>query len=259
MMSRIKYYLASIPTLFKQINNWHLFFPLLLGRRRVVIRLRAGCKFKVRSLMDVWIIKETCLDREYESQSTQIKDGWTVIDIGAGLGDFAILAASENPNSRIYAYEPFWESYEMLQENIGMNDVQNISAFQIAVGAKSGGMKLFTTGEAVQHTTMDSALSGNATSAREVQGVSLDDLFEANGIVHCDFLKIDCEGCEFDVLFGASHATLEKTSHICLEYHNGFTRYTHNDLVNHLQQRGFQVRTSPNPVHDHLGFLYAYR
>ncbi|RLC75666.1 MAG: FkbM family methyltransferase [Chloroflexi bacterium] len=259
MIRRIKYYLSSIPTVLVQVENWYMLPPLLLRKQPVVIRLRNGCKFRVRSLMDVWIVKETCLDRDYESNSVQIKDGWTVIDIGAGIGEFATLVAKEHPSSQVYAYEPFPESFVMLEENLKLNATRNVRAFQIAIGLKSGKMTLATTGEAVQHTTTHSTVSGNASSMIEVQGLSLDDLFRVNSLAHCDFLKIDCEGCEFEILFNASPMTLKKINHICLEYHDGFTEFSHVDLVNYLQQNEFRVKIVPNPVHSYLGFLYAHR
>ncbi|RQW02921.1 FkbM family methyltransferase, partial [candidate division KSB1 bacterium] len=87
------YYLSSLLTLLRQTRNGYVCFGLLLHKKPVVIKLKNGCQFKVRSLMDVWIVKETCLDRDYESNATPIQDGWTIIDIGAGLGDFAISVA----------------------------------------------------------------------------------------------------------------------------------------------------------------------
>ena len=257
MIHRIKYYLSSIPTILGQIENWPMLLPLLLRKQPVVIRLRNGCKFKVRSLMDVWIVKETCLDLDYETHSVQIEDGWTVIDIGAGIGEFAILVAKEHPSSQVYVYEPFPESFVLLAENLELNATKNVKAFQVAIGSKSGKMMLATTGEAVQHTTTQSTVSGSASSMLEVPGLSLDDLFRVNSLAHCDFLKIDCEGCEFELLFNASPGTLHNITHICLEYHDGFTEFSHVDLVNYLQQHEFQVQVTPNPIHSYLGFLHA--
>lgn len=258
MIRRIKYYLSSIPTILGQVENWYRLLPLLLRKQPVVIRLRNGCKFRVRSLMDVWIVKETCLDRDYESNSVQIKDGWTVIDIGAGIGEFAVLVAKEHPSSQVYAYEPFPESFVLLEENLKLNMTGNVRAFQMAIGSKSGQMTLATTGEAVQHTTTHSTVSGNASSMK-VQGLSLDDLFRVNGLAHCDFLKIDCEGCEFEMLFNVSPMTLKNIDRICLEYHDGFTEFSHVDLASYLQQNEFRVKVMSNPVHSYLGFLYAHR
>jgi len=256
MMRRIGYYLSSLPTLLGQIRNWYVCFGLLLNRQPVIIRLKNGCRFKVRSLMDVWVVKETCLDRDYETRATAIQDGWTLLDVGAGLGDFAVSVAYAHPGCRVYAYEPFPESYTLLEENIALNNTRNVSAAPIAVGAQSGAMTLFATGAAVQHTTAQAARQAEAVAVR---GLSLDDVFAANALTTCDFLKMDCEGGEFDVLFNASAATLEKIRHISLEYHNGVTPFSHVDLAGYLQQKGFHVQTFPNPVHSHLGFLYAHR
>lgn len=255
-MRRIGYYLSSIPTILGQIKNWYVCLGLLANKKPVIIKLRSGCQFKVRSLMDVWILKETCLDRDYESKATAIQDNWTVVDIGAGLGDFAVSVAYEHPNCRVYAYEPFPESYRLLAENIKLNSISNVVAAPIAVGAQSGEMTLFATGAAVQHTTTNASRQADAIS---VQGLCLDDVLRANVIEACDFLKMDCEGGEFDILLSASEATLQKMKNICLEYHDGITRFSHTDLVDYLQKRGFQVRTVLNPVHSHLGFLYAFR
>ncbi|MCP4600750.1 MAG: FkbM family methyltransferase [Proteobacteria bacterium] len=259
MIRRIAYYLSSIPTILRGIENWYA-LPLLLVRKKpVVIRLRNGCRFQVSSLMEAWVVKEVCLDRDYESSSVRIKNGWTVIDIGAGIGEFAILIAQEHADSQVYAFEPFPKSFALLQENLDLNGVKNTSAFQTAIGAKSGQMTLSTTGESVQHTTTPSTVSGSATAVIQVQALSLDDMFQVNDIPHCDYVKIDCEGSEFEILFNASPATLERIDHICLEYHDGFTEFSHEDLARYLQENGFQVKTAPNPVHSYLGFLYAHR
>lgn len=256
VIRRIIYYLSSIPTLLGQIHNWYVCFGLLLNRKPVVIRLRSGCRFKVRSLMDVWVVKETCLDRDYETHATAIQDGWTCLDIGAGLGDFAVLVAYEHPGCRVYAYEPFPESYTLLEENIVLNDTHNVSAAPIAVGAASGAMTLFATGAAVQHTT---AKVSQQAEAITVQSLNLDDVFARHSLTTCDFLKMDCEGGEFDILFNASAATLEKVCHISLEYHDGVTQFSHMDLAGYLREKGFHVQTFANSVHSHLGFLYAHR
>lgn len=256
-MSRFAYYSSSIPTILTQIKNWPELFGILLHKQPVV-KLRNGCKFKVRSYMDVWVVKETCLDRNYEFNGTKIQDGSTIIDIGAGLGDFAILAAYEHPSSQVYAYEPFPESYKLLEKNIKLNSIRNIKTFPIAVGPQSGEMTLFTTGEAVQHTTTNTQSSVREISLK-VQGLCLDDLFKINDIAVCDFLKIDCEGAEFDILFNTGEITLKKIKNICLEYHDGLTKFSHIDLINYLQQKGFQVKTTTNPVHSNLGFLYAFK
>ncbi|MBN1965743.1 MAG: FkbM family methyltransferase [Anaerolineae bacterium] len=264
LLSRWRYYLASIPTLLLRIKNWPAMLVLFLGlpvATPLIIELRGtGARFRVRSKMDVWIIKETCLDRDYERHGTPLQNGWTILDIGAALGDFAICAALRHPASHIYAYEPSPESYALLGENLALNGVQNVMTFQQAVGAQAGPMHLsMAAGAAVKYSTASSANTAGGTDAVDVAGVTLDDVFASLQLATCDFLKMDCEGGEYDILMHASPKTLGKIRHICLEYHEGVTPHTHQELAAFLREHGFVVTTTPNPAHHEIGFLYARR
>lgn len=262
LFSRWSYYLASVPTLLKGITNWPIALRLFLGlpvQQPAIIELKNGSQFRVRTGMDVWIIKETCLDRDYERNSVPIEDGWTVIDIGAGLGDFAINVAREHPSSVVYAYEPFPESFALLQENIKLNQVASVRAFPYAIGKQSGTMCLETTmGIAVQHSKASTA-TGTNPDTLQVPGLSLADILKKENLSRCDFLKVDCEGAEYDIFLHADEESLHKIEHICLEYHDGVTAFSHTDLVRFFEEQGFQAQTHPNPAHSDLGFLYASR
>lgn len=207
--------------------------------------------------MDIWIVKETCLDRQYQRASVEIEDGWNVIDIGAGLGDFAICVARECPNSTIHAYEPLPESFELLEANLSLNQVQNVMPYPKAVGKTNEVMELhLISTEAVQQSTAADG-SGVAQQSILVPGISLDQAVENLRNSRCDYLKMDCEGAEFEILFNASAATLARIARICLEYHDGVTEYTHVDLRDFLLEKGFCVTLTSNPVHANLGVLYA--
>lgn len=246
-------------TLVYGLQNIFVLLRLLIASGKLTeIKLKNGLRFYVRNLMDLWIIKETCLNRDYEKNSIMVEDGWTVIDIGAGLGDFAIDVAVRNPNTKVIAVEPFLHSFEMLKANIELNGVDNVEPVFIALSSEAGVGMLYQTGEAVQHTTTVKSVLGSI-EAQEIRFETLPNLLIQLGIERCNYLKIDCEGCEFDLLLQSSEATLKAIDHICLEYHNGFTDKSHHDLINHLEKNRFKIRVTPNPVHGYLGFLYAWR
>ena len=70
--SRLRYYLTSIPTLLWGVRNWPTVIAGLSGlpaASPVVVTLRDGLRFRVRTLLDIWILKETCLDCQYERAS----------------------------------------------------------------------------------------------------------------------------------------------------------------------------------------------
>lgn len=226
-----------------------------------IIELRqSGFKFKIRSALDVWSIKETFLDLFYERFGTKIGKNWTIIDIGAGIGDFTLFSATQNPHNIVYAFEPDPGSFYLLEENIVLNQITNVHAFQLAVWSKSGELVLDTKlNEPLQYTSHDIESQKILKDQVIVQSVSLQDIFNSCGIKKCQLVKIDCEGGEFEILFNTPESILQNIDRIILEYHDNVTIYNHNDLVNFLSSKGFSVKTHKNYVHSYLGYLNALR
>lgn len=262
LISRWWYYLTSIPTLLLGIANWPALAAWLIrpasARGHGRVALRGGLRFEARSLMDVWVIKETCLDRGYEAASLPIEDGWTIVDIGAGLGDFTVDAARKSPGGVVYAYEPFPGSFSLLKENLALNGIANARPYNLAISGQSGTLTLYASpSAAVMHRA--AAYGGQEAAAETVQvpAIPLDQVFADLGIDCCDFMKIDTEGAEYEILMNAGPATLSKIRHICLEYHDGVTNYSHSDLARFLEEQGFEVTLHQNPAHGYLGLLHA--
>lgn len=256
-LSRWIYYLSSITTIVLGMRPIIPILMIFLGQNDepLVITLRTGLRFKVRSAMDIWVIKETCLDRDYEHYGVDLQKGWRIMDIGGGLGDFTIYAANV-PESHIYAFEPFPESYQLLQENLQLNQIHNASVYAQAVGAENGHLSLVTgSGVAVRHSTSLNDGIGDMV----VESITLDDALANLGEDQIDFLKMDCEGGEYDILFNASDSTLDRIQNICMEYHDNLTAHTHHELVTFLSEKGYRVKTYRNPAHTEIGFLYAQK
>lgn len=256
--SRARYYLGSLVTLLGGVKNWPA-LPFVAARKGGVMTLNNGVAFEIRSLMDAWVIKETCLDRDYERNGVVIQDGWTIVDIGAGLGDFTVYVAKTRPNSRVIGIEPFGESFELLKRNIARNGVSNITPLQAAVASAPGTLELAQTGAAVQHTTTGSVKQGASDTRHRVEALTLAQIFDQLSVTICDLLKMDCEGGEYDILLNSAPAIFHRIKRIAMEYHNGFTRFSVTDLKRHLETHGYKVDVTPNPVHSYLGFLYAER
>lgn len=229
-------------------------------RSPVIIELRkTNLKLEVRSRMDIWILKETCLDRDYEAQGVVFEDGWTVIDIGAGIGDFAVDTAKRFPKSVIHAFEPFPESFDLLCKNIKLNQLDNVKPYMTGVGGDGSDMKISSDQpQAVMQRTVQQS-STDMNSAISIESTTLDAFFDQMNLSQCDFLKIDCEGAEFGILFSASSQTMAKIQRIGMEYHDGVTAHNHQELVDLFNSHGFSVQLKANPVHEHLGLLFASR
>lgn len=259
------YYLKSIFVLLTQIENPGQTLRIFLGicgSDVKQVRLKSsGLSFYVRGSMDIWCLKETFLDRFYERYGASLQDGWTVLDIGAGLGDFSILAAHGYPNNQVYAYEPFLESFTLLNRNLAANRVGNVQVFQQAIG-RTGSLVLDLSGDEplqIQSRQGQALESERIERSVEVTSLALNEVFVQNGLQRCDLLKMDCEGAEYDILLNAKPEALQRIQRLVMEYHDDIDGHRHAELVDFLKEQGFQVSLAPNPVHAHLGYLYAYR
>jgi len=254
-------YFISLPTLFTGITNFPSVALYFLFNKKgispVTLTMSDGAKLKVYTPMDVWTAKEIYLDKDYEHYGRSIQDGWVVIDIGAAFGDFVVLAAKQNKKAKIYAFEPYPKYFKLLQENIATNKLKNVFAFPYAIGSKKKKLSLYVgSGEAVTFST-SSKLASNSSDVLSITAKSLEQIFKEEKIKICDFLKIDCEGGEYDIFFNTTDAIFARIRYICMEYHDKITQYKGTDLAEFLEKKGFAVKVTVNPYRHETGFLYA--
>lgn len=261
--SKYGYYLISVFELVGQFAPLAQIIRLFTGfaakGTHVVALRRLGLQFEVRSAMDVWSIKETFVDRFYEKYGCPVGEGWVVVDIGGGIGDFSVFAAYPHPANVVVAFEPYPGSFALLAGNLKRNRITNVQAYQEAIWSSSGSLSLDTsTGEPVQFISREIE-GGGAAGKVTVPCATLEQAFERLAIQRCDLLKIDAEGAEYAILFNAPDGVLAKIRRIVMEYHDAITIFTHADLVEFLQGKGYQVTAVENAVHPELGYLYAER
>jgi len=260
----IFYYFYSAFELLFRIRNWLALLPIFLkpsssGERLIRLR-KPPITLAVRGAMDVWSVKETFLDAFYTRYGVPVQDGWVVVDIGAGIGDFSIYAAYGKPNTVVYAYEPFPESHQLLIKNLTVNAVDNVLAFQEAVWSNPGTLTLdLSAGEPLQIVSKESDIAPNRVYPNAVKAITLKDMLDGQGIKKVDLLKLDCEGAEYEILMKTPSEVLARIDRIIMEYHDRDEERHHSNLVQFLEVEGYHVTHQKNIVHDDIGYLFAGR
>lgn len=149
-------------------------------------------------------------NREYEWLPVKDK---IVIDIGANIGDSSIYFASRGAR-KIYAFEPQPSLYELARRNVELSNLSDVIHVTCARCSSKGANRNFA----------------DTLSLEEV-------------IKRCaespDCLKIDCEGCEYDIIMNSSDTVLSTVDYIIIEYHYGYK-----NLRKKLEQCGFRVKVS---------------
>ncbi len=226
------------------VENWHDYFRWLIFRpsKDDFIKLRNGIKYKIRKHdSDKWVVSEVWAQDIYRVGGFEIKEDDTVIDIGAHIGIFSVQAGSQA--KRIIAFEPFRENYDILRKNILLNNIKNITTVNLGVSGKRGKRRIYFD----KTNSSCNSICIKSDNSAEIRCITLEDVFRNYKINRCNYLKIDCEGAEYEILFNTPDKIFERIDRIALEYHDDFmeSEYTYKDLQKFLEKKGFAVSLKP--------------
>lgn len=133
-----------------------------------------------------------------------------ILDIGANIGVMSLQFSELVPKGKVYAFEPTHYAYKKLQKNLELNPLlqSRIITNQTFVTSPDkidneivaySSWKVGRAQESEEHPVH----GGTAMSAEGVGSLTLDDFCEKENIKRIDFIKIDTDGHEPDVLNGA--------------------------------------------------------
>jgi FkbM family methyltransferase len=181
------------------------------------------------------------------------KEGDTVVDVGAHIGRYTIIASKRvGPNGKVIAIEADPSNFEILNRNIQLNKLTNVIPLNYAVYSKQTKLKLYLPVEESGFTIYNTIMVNRTASEGkfiEVNSNTLDNLLlqpqQQNETSHANinWVKIDVEGAEFEVLKGATNI-LSKSNDIALliEVHNlhGGTNL-YREIVEFLNRYNFKI------------------
>jgi FkbM family methyltransferase len=162
-----------------------------------------GSRFRIdfRSLIFIYEI--------YLLECYELLDGFrvarddVVIDVGSNVGMFTVKAARESgEGGLVVSVEPHPTAFQLLRNNIAKNGLNNVRTVGAALGSKIGEANLVFAPRSTVGTFYDSILHSQERDGATVRVITLDSLVDSLRLETVDFLKIDVEGAEIDVLRG---------------------------------------------------------
>jgi FkbM family methyltransferase len=180
------------------------------------------------------------------------KGNGVVIDIGAYIGSYTIMASKNvGINGKVVSIEADPNNFDILTQNINLNNLKNVMTLNYAVYSKETIIKLYlptvngSISEYAKYNTVMTQRVHGEQKFVEVNADTLDNLLQQNHVNYEDvnWIKIDVEGAEFEVLKGATNV-LSKSKDISLliEIHNieeGKNLYK--EIVNFLENFNFKL------------------
>lgn len=132
-----------------------------------------------------------------------IKDGDTVLDLGTNVGLTAITVAKVFPKVRVIGVEPSPWNYMAAIANIERNGVADrVTVLNAALSSNSSSILKLRQGVSNSGSTATNSefpVEGVATTV-EVQTITVEEILQAFNIDKVAFIKLDCEGCEYDIV-----------------------------------------------------------
>lgn len=171
--------------------------------------------------------KRICFERA-------VTRGSVVFDVGANVGFYTLLASVlVGEEGRVFAFEPVPRNLLYLGEHLRLNGLGNVTVLEAAVLDRAGTARF---DDSLGASTGRVSSRGNL----EVLAVSLDELIAARRIPFPDFIKIDVEGAELQVLCGARSLLREARPTLFLATHSP---EAHRESCDLLRGLGYRLST----------------
>jgi len=185
----------------------------------------------------------------------------TCIDVGANVGQYAMLLTKHVPGP-IYSLEPLQSSFDALVANAHTS----VHPLRYAVSDTDGEVQIFSRKEKWEGATLHHDLAGESAVAEVVPAITIDTLVKKHNLNNVDFVKIDTEGHELEVLKGMQ-GLLRTASPKYLQIEFGGAHLKRGHTIYHFQQLlpGYQlyrlmshgmVRVNPSDAMDNF-FMFS--
>ncbi|MEP6670962.1 MAG: FkbM family methyltransferase [Chthoniobacter sp.] len=240
-----------------------------------------------------YVYDEIFKDECYLRHDIQIRDGDTVVDIGANIGLFTLFVLDRCRNPRIYSYEPSPQVFDLLRANCAAyGEPAHVHPFNYGVADKAG-REHFTFYEhssvfssfhpdegedraaiqAVVRNVLQNELTGAdsvpeedvedltthrlAAQTIECQITSVSDIIRENGLTRIHLLKVDAEKCEQAILSGIDEEHWPLIDQIVMEVHDR-SRASLDAFEEMLRQRGFRCAVVEEKLLTDSGLFNIY-
>lgn len=171
-----------------------------------------------------------------------VHEGDIVFDCGSFYGHFALYAAKKAKH--VYCFEPDPRNLVILKKNIGLSGLKNITVVPMALSGRTGSVSFNCDGTAEARIA-----EGGGRGTATVPCTSIEDFCKGNGIERVDFIKMDIEGAEIEVIEGSREFVEKNCGFFAIaSYHVVNGEETAKKLEEIFKSIGFNVKTG-FPMH----------
>jgi FkbM family methyltransferase len=199
-------------------------------------------------LISIVIFFQKSLEKyEIELFKRYVKPGMTVLDIGANVGLYTVLASNLiGVKGRVYAFEPEPDNIRLLRKHVGAKALDNVIIVPKALSSLNGKLNLYKDGVNLGNHSISpgNLLVGNGCVS--VESITLDKYFDSpRKRKRVGFIKIDTEGAEGEIFLGGKQLLRESRTKIMMEFCPEALKRVGSDpfkLLSNLLKNGYKIK-----------------
>lgn len=202
-ITRLKLFVARI--------LFHLVKPIYGTKKRIIKRNGINFEIDISEGLDLSLFLFGNFQKHVtENKFLILPNDALIFDVGANVGIMSLHFAKKAPLGKVYAFEPTHFAIQKLNKNFSLNkdiakNIQVIQTFISSDEKKQSEIKAFSSWKIDKEVgeNQHPVHGGKAMSTKGVPTITIDEFVKEQKINRLDFMKIDTDGHEFDVLMGA--------------------------------------------------------
>jgi FkbM family methyltransferase len=199
------------------------------------------------------IFNEIVCMNTYNNDFVSVKENDLVIDIGFNHGLFTYESLSKNP-LKVIGFEP---NPKLVQSWILNNNDKRVVLNQLAVSDRTGVATFYESNMNGMSSIYKDINNSSKHSSYDVNVIGFYDYLSNNNIKKIDYLKVDCEGAEYDIFKSIPDEYLKNNiSKIAIEFHHVFSDEKVQFLLNRIKNCGFETKVKYEEK-SYIGMIYA--
>ena len=204
-------------------------------------RLKNGLKVTVnKNGGDLTTLFEVFVNEDYKFEGDKSNPG-NILDIGANVGYFSLYISKRFPDAKVFAFEPFPDTYKRLCEHININNLKNIKALNYAVTDFDGTAKFYSFEYTGCNTLLEGNYDENFHKATTVDCISFANVPKLTEVNEFEFAKVDCEGSEYPIFLNSPDESIKSVNEYIMEVHNS-EKYSVKQLINRFENLDFKIK-----------------
>ena len=209
------------------------------------IFLKSGIALNVnKNEGDLTTLYEVFVDEDYNFGNTANRN-INILDIGANVGYFSMYIANKYPESKVFSFEPFPETFSKLNNHLTQNNFKNIYTFNLAVSDMEGTSKFYSFEWSGCNTLVDGKFDEGLHKVTNVKCVKFDMIPEVTGAGEFEFAKVDCEGSEYPIFLNSSERMIRSVKKYIIEIHDS-QKFNKQEILNRFEKTGYKSELKNN-------------